>query len=221
VVWKNLSKEELKKLKISQKRKQQAEKLSKQIKNAILTALAIQDLTFEQLIEKTGYSRQTIANYVKKLWKEGLIFKKPAEKGFVYSLRKITSKEQQFVSLVTSYLHHSLEHDSIETFNRKLGSLVMFAIKNNKISYLKPILKMLEAYITPATLFKETEYEIQYKPPEIKTEEWQIWEDALNTNYLEKRRFYKDGLSYTQDVINYPKFAEKWLKQKEGEQIEG
>ena len=122
---------------------------------------------------------------------------------------------------MTSYLHHSLEHDSIETFNRKLGSLVMFAIKNNKISYLKPILKMLEAYITPATLFKETEYEIQYKPPEIKTEEWQIWEDALNTNYLEKRRFYKDGLSYTQDVINYPKFAEKWLKQKEGEQIEG
>jgi len=216
VVWKNLSKEELKKLKISRKRKEQAEKLSRQIKNAILTALAIQDLTFEQLIEKTGYSRQTIANYVKKLRKEGLIFKKPAEKGFVYSLRKITNKEQQFVSLVTSYLHHSLEHDSIETFNRKLGSLVMFAIKNNKINYLKPILKMLEAYITPA----ETPLG-KYEPPEIRTKEWEIWEDALNTNYLEKRRFYKDGLSYTQDVINYPKFAEKWLKQKEGEQIEG
>lgn len=207
-----LSKKEIKKLKISRKRKEQAEKLSKQITNAILTALSIEDLTFEKLIERTGYSRQTIANYVKKLWKEGIILKKPIEKGFVYSLKKITCKEQQFVSLATSYLHHSLEHDSIEVFNQKLGSLIMFTIKNKKISYLKPILKMLEAYITPA----ELPYIGKYEPPEIRTEEWQIWEDALNGNYIEKRRFYEKGLSYTQDVINYPKFAEKWLR-KEGE----
>lgn len=84
----------------------------------------------------------------------------------------------------------------------------MFLIQQDKTNLLEAIIAQLKAYITPI----KTEL-TDYRPPQIKTKEWEMWKDALEGNYVEEREFpLNEATTIKKEVILFDKFEEKWLK---------
>ncbi|MEM3665190.1 MAG: winged helix-turn-helix domain-containing protein [Candidatus Jordarchaeales archaeon] len=208
--------ETLRREKIKAKIRQIAEKQAEETERKILEAIKTQEQTFSQLLEKTKLSRGTLNKYLKRLQEKGKTFKLLNEKGeIVYSLTEYPSW-MVFQYLATIYLHHSLRSEPIEVFNEKLGSLITYILSNYKyphsLKLLTPILEQVEIYLTP-THFKGTEYEIHHEPPKIESKEWELWKDIDSRNYVIKidMPYGLRGI-IKKEVIDYPRFKEKWLK---------
>ncbi len=194
--------------KIRQARLQHAEAKSKEIKTRILTTLATNEKsTFTQLLNATGYSRQTLSKYLTKLKEEGLLLKTFHKNKTIYSLRKVTP-DIQFIPITIQFLIQELKINGINSFNHKLGSLITFLIYKNKTHLLNPLLNSLHFRI------KLEENKLAEKIL-AETKEWEIWKDALEGCYTEEKEFSEDGLTYKRELITPTVFVKKWLKREE------
>jgi predicted transcriptional regulator len=140
-------------------------------------------LGYEQLLRLSCLSRRTFDKYLKGLVKKGTIAKVRGEgKREIYWLKVVPNK-LVFQVLITSFLHQSLTNDSINLFNKRLGSLIVYTLRHHDteaVAILAPIISQLGAYINlPKTFMGEP---VSLLEPKVeKSIDWKTWRDFDKT----------------------------------------
>jgi hypothetical protein len=139
-------------------------------------------LTFSQLLEKSGLSRRAFNNRLHGLMEKGVIFKiKGKGKRSLYWLElRVIPNTARFQVRATTILHQSIANDPIDMFNRRLGSLVTYVLKQYELPQamvsLSPIISQVFAYINlPKTFLGESVLVLE--PSVEKSVDWQTWKD--------------------------------------------
>lgn len=203
----------------SQKAKERGERQSAEIDFRIKQELSNgRPKTYTQLLQAVACSSRTLRIHLKSLQEKEEISKTIVGDGKrpKYVSTKILPYEPlKFLGI--SFLHQSLNKDSINMFNQHLGSFITYTLKHFEPSQamriISTVLSQIEQYINlPKANFLGT----PLAQPNVESKEWTLWDDLNSRNYVTTlskpvQEHSKDfGLVKTEG-INYGKFEKQWL----------
>ncbi len=201
--------------KIREKMLEKGEEKRRVIKGKIRIALGSSFLTYTDLLKASGVSPKIFKKYRKEMVDSNEIAQVIVNGKKGYCLSGIRNYESLEVFAV-SVLHQRLT--DIDEFNRLLGSLVAYTLRNYEIgqalSILRTVFYEVESYIKPP-LPAHDQHLLLFGTPAVtqnaESKEWELWRDIDSRKYVTTVTVQGKDKLVSKEAFDLPRFQREWL----------